>query len=546
VSELPDELGLERPRWLARGGMGELFLADHVGAAGGRTRVVVKRMLARHARHADYVRRFRDEARLGLQLRHGHIVRVLDYRELDGHHYIFFEAIEGPDLRQIVAASRRAELPIPQPVAAYFLHGIASALAHMADATDPEGRPLDLVHRDISPSNVLVSADGVPKLIDFGVAKASMRETRTVTGLFVGKYAYASPEQIRVGELDPRSDLFSLGIVGYELLAGQRPFRGQTDFEICRAILEDEPAPLGDQRDDLDPILEAAVLRCLRKVPEERFESPLALVRELGRYFHASVPHPPAMLVQAFLAAPALAIAEDEEPPHAATELDEEMSGAVQDSLRGAQLRRMSEDLSELEEPPPLPGPAHTTVPKPGDDTPTPPRRGWLLALAGLALGAVAMAVLGAVVLDPFGWRVEGEGPVEPVTGAEAMTEAVTATEAATEAVTATVTATEAVTEAVTGAVTGAEAATEPEGEPPTAPPIPTTGTLTVRVHPWAEVTVDGRAVGRTPVVGHELTAGPHVVRASNAQLGWSREETVQIEAGGSRTVTWRAEASGP
>ncbi len=301
IVELPPELGVEAAKRFALGGMAEVFTADRIFPQGGRTRLVVKQMLPQHLEHAELVGRFRDEARLGLRLRHSNIVRVLDYREIDGQHYMLMERIEGLDLATIIQSCRRRDIELPGPVAAFFLQGIASALAYMADITDDDGASLELIHRDISPSNILVSHDGVIKLIDFGVARARERETRTATGVFVGKYSYMSPEQIRNEPMDIRSDLFALGAVGYELLTGQRAFQGESDFETFNLILDGGFVPIEELRPGLDPLLAGPVTRCLSPRIEDRYHHPLGLVEDLAEYMHRAAERPPPLLAMEFV-----------------------------------------------------------------------------------------------------------------------------------------------------------------------------------------------------------------------------------------------------
>jgi len=295
-NQLPAELGIEDPRRFAMGGMAELFLARRSFPHGGWSQVVVKRMLPQHAKVPELVSRFREEARLGVLLRHANIVRVFDYAEIDGFHYMVMEQIDGVDLAAVAKACQERGVAMPQPVAAFFLNGIASALAYMADFTTPDGRNMGLVHRDISPSNMLVSYEGVIKLIDFGVAKATERDFRTQEGFFVGKYAYMSPEQVRSEPVDIRSDLFALGNVSFELLTGKIPFLGGSEFDTFNQILDMPTPSMGEVRGDIHPILAEVTERCLAKSLDERYQHPLAMVKDLQRYFHDAVEQPPSVL----------------------------------------------------------------------------------------------------------------------------------------------------------------------------------------------------------------------------------------------------------
>lgn len=301
VVQLPDELGVESPERFAMGGMAELFRGVKRLTDGSSTRVVVKHMLPQYNDDEILVSRFRDEADLGIRLHHKNIARVLEYREIDGHHYMLMEEIVGLNLANIIARSRRIKGGIPQEVATYFIAGIASALAYMADATTDDGRNLNLIHRDISPSNILVGNQALTKLIDFGVARTSFSASRTETGHLVGKYAYMSPEQILNEDLDIRSDLYALGAVAYELLSGKRAFQGTSDFETFNMVLNVDPIPLYVVRPDTHPILGEAVERCLQKDVDARYDHPQELLLVLNRFLHHNVSVPPGPTAARFM-----------------------------------------------------------------------------------------------------------------------------------------------------------------------------------------------------------------------------------------------------
>ncbi len=301
VVQLPPELGVENPLRFAMGGMAELFRGEKVFAEFGRTRVVVKHLLPQYNDEPELIHRFRDEARLGLMLRHPNIARVYEYREVDHHHFMVMEEIEGRSVKQLVLDCRRSGVRFSQDVAAHILGCVTEALAYVGQVRTPEGKPLGLIHRDISPSNVIVGRDGQAKLIDFGVARAADREAHTATGHLVGKYAYMSPEQIMDQELDPRADLFGLGVVGYEMLTGRNPFQGSSELDTFNLVLNVDPIPLSVARPDLHPMLIALVEQCLEKDREARFASPAALLEELRRYLTRVPDSPPVDRTVAFL-----------------------------------------------------------------------------------------------------------------------------------------------------------------------------------------------------------------------------------------------------
>jgi len=550
VVQLPHELGIIAPERFAMGGMAEVFRAEKVFPQGGRYGVVVKHMLPQFNSQLDLVQRFRDEARLGLRLRHGNIARVLEYWEIEGHHYIVMERVDGYDLSEVADITRSAAHQIPEAVSAYFMASIASALAYMAEATDSDGTSLDLVHRDISPSNVLVSHGGVVKLIDFGVARAAEREAHTATGHLVGKYAYMSPEQIVGDELDIRSDLFALGTVIYELLTGRRAFLGATDFETFSLVTGVEPPPLTLMRPGIHPILEAAVMRCLEKDPADRYAHPEGLVIDLGRYFHDHVPHPPPLMARKFL---------------------QEFEGLDRIDLSHAGgLEEVSEPAVTLQVPPrgrgtPPPAQVLAPVAKPAAEPAIPAvrpaaparHRAWKAAIALAAVGVVAAVIIVALSSGPTAGPA-GEAGADREAGMDAATAAPerfaeisieddetapTPAEPTTpppvvppdrDEPPAEITPVVATT---TGADAGADAATGTDAGAETAG---AEGTITVSSIPWVDVWVDGQRLGRTPLVDYPLPVGPHEFEYRNSERGWQRSEVVTIVPGPNREIRIR------
>jgi len=268
-------------RRLAVGGMAEVYLAVAEGPSGFAKRVVVKRLLPQHARDADIVAMFLDEARLLAALAHRNIAEVYDIGEEGGEHYFAMEYVAGRDLREVLHALGGAALPLAEAVA--IAGAVATALHHAHEQRDGDGHLLGIVHRDVSPSNVLVSAAGEIKLIDFGVAKWAAQRSETQHGVLKGKCAYMSPEQCRAEPLDRRSDVFALGVLLYELTTGAKPFDGVTDFEVLNAIVRGAVEPATRRRPDYPHALEAITLRALRAQREERYQTAEELARDLAR-----------------------------------------------------------------------------------------------------------------------------------------------------------------------------------------------------------------------------------------------------------------------
>ncbi len=273
---------------IGAGGMAVVHRAVVDGPGGFSRAVVVKRIRADLAHDASFAAMLATEARLSALLHHPNIIQVHEYGELDGEHYLAMELVDGRDLGAILRRCRRLARPMPEAAACFVVAELARALAYAHALTDEAGAKLALVHRDVSPSNVMVTPDGAVKLADFGIAKAAerLRDERTRTGTIKGKVFYMSPEQADGRPLDGRSDLFSLGVVLYECLTLERPFSGDTDLSTLRLIREARPAPPSSLRPGLDAEVEAVALKLLARAPEERFQSGDELAAALRPILH--------------------------------------------------------------------------------------------------------------------------------------------------------------------------------------------------------------------------------------------------------------------
>ena len=264
---------------LGAGGMGEIFLARAVGSGGFEKQVVIKRILPHLAGDPDFVQRFVDEGKLVVQLRHGCIAQVLDMGEDAGATYIAMEHVDGRDLAELTRLARAGGVATPLPLLVTLLARLLEALDYAHHATDRDGRPMGIIHRDVSPSNVMISKAGEVKLLDFGIARAAERAHVTVSGAIRGKYNYMSPEQAKGGELDARSDLFSVGVVAWELLAGARPFDASSDLLTLDRVRFHDPGPLAAAAPDLPADVCAVVDKLLQKDPEARYDGAAAALR---------------------------------------------------------------------------------------------------------------------------------------------------------------------------------------------------------------------------------------------------------------------------
>ena len=285
---------------LASGGMGQVFLA-RTGQEGFEKLVVLKRILPHLVEDEEFFTMFQDEAKITMRLNHPNIAQIFEFGEERGIHYLVMEYIAGEDIRRLTKRVAAAGQSLPLGVILRVIADAAAGLDYAHKGRDSKGVPLGLVHRDVSPQNVLVGFDGAVKLIDFGVAKAAGRAQHTATGILKGKFPYMSPEQAEGLDIDARSDVFALGIVLWELLTNKRLFKGDNDVMTQRLVkLCEVPAP--SQVDptlpvDLDPI----VLKALEKNPDHRYPDAAAFRLALEEFaMRKSLPASSAHLV-AFL-----------------------------------------------------------------------------------------------------------------------------------------------------------------------------------------------------------------------------------------------------
>ncbi len=271
-------------RPLALGGMAEVYLArDETGT--GPSVVALKRVRDRHATTPRYLRMFRDEIRIAAQLTHPNIARLLDYSMAGASPYYIMEYVRGVTVSRLRWLAQTYARSIPLAVALGVIREAAAALHHAHEKVDRHGNPRCIVHRDVSPSNVLVSLDGAVKVIDFGVAKAARRETETTERLLKGRIGYMSPEQCTGAPLDRRSDIFALGILLYELTTGHTAYSG-TDYEILRHTARQAVAPPSTLSPTYPKDLEAVVMRALQRVPDARFPTADHFVAALDQIAH--------------------------------------------------------------------------------------------------------------------------------------------------------------------------------------------------------------------------------------------------------------------
>ncbi|MBN2361931.1 MAG: protein kinase [Deltaproteobacteria bacterium] len=270
-------------RRIKTGGMAEVFEATTRGVDGiGRT-VAIKRILPNLTDNREFVDMFIDEAKITVQLNHSAIGQVFELGKVEDNYFIAMEFINGRDLNAIFNEATRRNEAIPLPIACFITQQLAEGLDYAHRKTDLNGKCLEIVHRDVSPANVLCSFEGAVKIIDFGIAKAVSKVSLTRPGLIKGKISYMSPEQMRGKPIDRRSDVFAAGIIFYEMLTGRRLFVGNSDVETIRNVLRGEVPPVRSLRPEVSEELAAAVHRALEREPQARFAWASELSTELQR-----------------------------------------------------------------------------------------------------------------------------------------------------------------------------------------------------------------------------------------------------------------------
>jgi eukaryotic-like serine/threonine-protein kinase len=264
---------------LASGGMAEVFLAESAGIEGFKKRVAIKRVLPHLSEKKRFIAMFLDEARLSAHLTHSNVAQVFDIGVGDNAYFIVMEYVDGSDLKAVIEFIRKTKRVPPVEVAVHIGEKICEGLSYAHEAKNSEGSPLRIVHRDVSPANVLITKYGEIKIVDFGLAKATSQLEKSEPGIVKGKFGYLSPEATQGLEVDARADVFATGILLWELLAQRRLFQGENDLGTIRLVREAIVPPLAPLNKEVTPELEKILAKALARDPEKRFQT----ARELGR-----------------------------------------------------------------------------------------------------------------------------------------------------------------------------------------------------------------------------------------------------------------------
>jgi serine/threonine protein kinase len=277
-------------RQVAVGGMAEIHLAKARGIAGFEKYVALKMIHPNFAEDEQFIEMLVDEAKIAVQLTHHNIAQTFDLGRVGDTYYISMEYVDGADLYKVLRRASEQDIEFPLDVCAFVAKEVASGLDYAHRKRDVAGQPLGIVHRDVSPQNVLVSYAGEVKLVDFGIAKATMKVKQTAAGVIKGKYYYMSPEQASGGNVDSRSDIFSAGIVLYEMLTGQMLYLEEDLHRLLDMVRRADIAPPSKLRRGIPPQLERIVMHALAKTPQDRYQSGTDMASDLERFLHAHSP----------------------------------------------------------------------------------------------------------------------------------------------------------------------------------------------------------------------------------------------------------------
>jgi serine/threonine protein kinase len=518
-------------RPLATGGMAEIALARVPTVPGAAKLVVLKRMLPQLLGRADYVQMFLDEARLATLLDHPNVVQTFDAGLIDGQPFLAMEYLQGEPVSRLMGELHRRGEPMALEHALAIVIGVCAGLNYAHEKVGLDGRALEIVHRDVNPQNVIVTYDGGVKLVDFGIATSVQRAGKTQHGTIKGKVPYMSPEQCKGEPLDRRSDLFSAGIMLWELTLARRLFRGKNDYEVLKQIVEGRVPPPQEHQPDYDPALEAVVMRALARDPGARQQSARELQGQLEAVARAAhLPTSSLALVQLMERCFGSKIqVMREAEAHGDLEL---LSQVIEQSLSSA-------DLEEL-------------PPADREDTPTrvatpvarhklaPPRARPLVVaavvLAAAVVGAAGLLLRAGPATPPATVpAVPAETPPDPPSAARRDPPAAVPEPPSGEPPAPRLPSAREASAAKTAPhrpAAPARRSAAPVEAPPSAGPVRAgRGELVVASSPWCHVAVDGVDRGPTPLL-LTLPAGPHTVELRNAEFRISKRFTVEVKAG--------------
>ena len=496
-------------REIARGGMAEIWLAFHQGPAGFERLVVIKRVLADTEEDPQFVTMFLDEARIAAQLHHPNIVQVFDLGELEGSYYMVMEFLPGQSLGKVARRFHQLDGKMPTALAVQIISAAARGLGHAHRLKGLDGAPMHVVHRDVSPQNLMVTYDGQVKVLDFGIARAVGRVTQTSTGVVRGKIAYMSPEQALELPMDSSADVFSLGVILFEVLSGTRLHQGAEDLAILKRLAQPDPfARVRELRNRFDARLEHIAGRALSMDRETRFRDGVEFHEALETWL-STQPRAPETLEAAMKRTFAPEV--EKLPELYKTAQEAAASPPSQPSLPSQRFETRTH--SARVRPPAIAAGALVLV----------------LATAGITTMLTRVTAPEAVVqgvVDPTpSPNVEPPStptPIEPAAITPVPEPAPSVAGA------------EPVPAPTTEASVPTEAAAPADPPPKPAESTPAArGKLTLDTEPWTRVFLGKTLLGETPLVDVKIPAGRHRLRLVNKAENVDTEIEVQVAPGG-------------
>jgi eukaryotic-like serine/threonine-protein kinase len=389
-------------RKITDGGTAEIFLAKQHGAQGFEKTVVLKRIFTTFYADPQFRHMLVDEAHVAMSLNHSNIVQVLDLGESEGRYFLALELVDGWTLDRILKRSKAAGVPIPPALALYVTAEICRALAYAHAKKRGDGKPMGIVHRDVSPHNVMMSAEGEVKLTDFGIAKAQNKTEKSLGNLIKGKVAFMSPEQAAGGQLDGRSDLFSVGTMLYAMITRRHPFDAPTDYETLMLVKNGDFLPPETARPGLNPELYRVIRKAMGKTADARYQKAEEMLVDVEQVMRVAFRPVGQTELQRWLAdlsakdgVPTLTREAPPEPPASRSTVGPLRAGSGQDSGLVLTLDD-AEEVHASDRPPPPPPSATEVMTHPPQFAV--PDRAWHRKPAVRIAGAGAVLLLGAVV----------------------------------------------------------------------------------------------------------------------------------------------------
>jgi serine/threonine-protein kinase len=512
VENLPAAFGrYELIELIATGGMAHIFRARLGSAEGTSKELVIKRVLPHLLENRDFIDMFVDEARITMPLTHGNIVQVFEFGQEGPDYFLAMEFVHGRNLETVLKCVEESKQQLPLPIALFISSEVAKGLDYAHRFRDPHDRPTGIIHRDVSPQNILVGFQGEVKLTDFGIAKAKSRIRTTSQGIIRGKASYLSPEQAECTELDGRSDQFSLGAVLYEMITGVRPFDGETEIATLQKVRDTIVQAPSRLRPEIPSEIDGLILKALSREPDRRFENAGAFQVVLARELHKLGPEFTSATLADWMRELYLEDLNREVISRTTKErlleqLAHKPSGIDHTSLTTAEILQMGT----------------LALHQDGSSAADKGQRNWFLMLALIVLLGAGFGVLA-------GWSTIKEW----FTGGELVSSLVVdGSDGSTQEE---ITLAEEPQAPDAGVATAEDAGVLPAADKP----VIRYGYLNLNASPWALVEIDGRRLKKeTPLFKVRVRAGRHRLRFFNPELKIEKWKTIWVKPNRTRTVS--------